>query len=285
MPSRREINEYASRAVPSHAWESTVAIVIAHDGDVHQFGSGILFRIADSSFVVTAAHVIKQAAEHKKTLGISSARNFIAVTGKWLCSSEGQYGSNEDPLDIAVHQLADDAVHRLAGKVFLRFDDIEFAEQSPTAVYSLFGFPTVWSQLSPADPMVLEVKALQYTTFRYDRDVSDFGEYQERLHLLLDAQFPCTDDSGEVVTFRNMSGASEPFPGRLGGISGCSVWRIGDLRTPMQSWSHRPARIVGVQTGVYSQQKAIKATRWVAVSTLLHDAFPDLRPAFTLLRA
>src|SRR4051794_11695793 len=98
MLAQREINESASACVPSRAWDSTVAIVIAHGGGVHQFGSGILFRIADESFVVTAAHVIKQASDNSKTLGISSARGtFVAVAGQWFCSSESQYGCVEDP--------------------------------------------------------------------------------------------------------------------------------------------------------------------------------------------
>ena len=43
----------------------------------------------------------------------------------------------------------------------------------------------------------------------------------------------------------------------------------------------RPS-IVAVQTSVYPRPQIIKATRWVAVSTLLHETFPELRPALAL---
>lgn len=286
MLTQREINVFASGCVPRRAWDNTVAIVIAHDGGVHQFGSGILFRVADYTFVITAAHVVKRAVKNQKTLGISNASgSFVTADGQWLCSSEGQFGSNEDPFDVAVKRIGDDAVKRLSGKEFLRFDDIDFAKQSPAAVYTLFGFPAAWSEPSITDETPLKLKGLQYTTYRYDRETTDLQEYQERIHLLLDAQYPCSDDAAEVVRFQNTAGEDEPFPGKLGGISGCSVWRIGDLKLPIHSWTNDQARIVAVQTGVYASRQAIKASLWVAVSTLLYQAFPELRPAISLLRA
>src|SRR5258706_9329117 len=50
---QREINEKVAGEIPSRAWDSTFPIVIAHDGAVHQFGTGTLLRIADCFFLVT----------------------------------------------------------------------------------------------------------------------------------------------------------------------------------------------------------------------------------------
>ena len=75
------------------------------------------------------------------------------------------------------------------------------------------------------------------------------------------------------------------FPKHLGGISGCGVWRIGDLTIDISDWRIEGfARLVAVQTGFYHSAHVIKATRWIAVSTLIHDAYPDLRPAMHLSR-
>jgi hypothetical protein len=283
---QKEINQRITPAIPVRAWDSTIAIVIAHEGRVHQFGTGILFRIADVSFVVTAAHVVKEANRHRKTLAVSSfARSFIAISGEFLCSSEDQHGGEADPFDIAVHRLSDKAVEGLAGKSFLRFDEIDFQEPSPTAVYCLFGFPAVWSRPSIADPDVLQLKALQFTTYRFDRDTEALEGFQHRFHLLLDAQpNGLSNDDGSTAVFRDLEGRDLAFPRNLGGISGCSVWRIGDLRLPPSEWSRCEARNAAVQTGVYSDKRAIKATRWLAVSTLLYSAFPDLRRAIELWR-
>jgi hypothetical protein len=283
---QRTINEKVNSYVPEQAWDSTVALVIMHENAVHQFGSGILFSIADDSFVVTAGHVVKQAQQYGKTLGISSATGFfVAVSGEWICSSEGQYGTDKDPFDIAIHRLSQDEVAKIGHKTFLRFDDIDFDSQSQTAVYTLFGFPCIWSKPSSSESDELKLKPLQYTAFAYDRMTEALEEYQERFHILLSAQQrDCSNLDGSPAQFQDLNGNDAPFPEKLSGISGCSVWRIGDLNVPIKNWDQEQSRIVAVQTGVYNSAQVIKATRWVAVSTLLHVAFPELRPAMQLWR-
>ena len=284
---QRRINETATAQIPSYAWDCTTPIVIAHEDAVHHFGTGTLFRVADHFFLVTAGHVVKHACEHGKTLGIGGSDDgrFIALTGDTLVSSEGQYGTSADPLDIGLHRLGPEAVARLSEKRFLLFDDIEFDSQSPTAVYTLFGFPGVWSSASSSPDEKVQYKALQYTTYRYDGDTSTLQEFQDRFHLLLDGQFhQVTNEDASPAQFRDSDGELVPFPRGLPGISGCSVWRIGDLNTPLDDWQVDKSRIVAVQTGVYHAKRAIKATRWVAVSTIIHEAFPELRPAMELWR-
>jgi hypothetical protein len=181
-------------------------MVIAREGQVHQLGTGILFQVGEASFVVTAAHVAKYASEYRKTLAISSsAGSFIVIAGPFLCSFESKEAGETDPFDIAVHRLSMESVQRLAGKSFLRFSDIDFQEASPTAVYSLFGFPTVWSRTNAASD-VLELKALQFTTYRFDRDKAAIEGFQDRYHLLLDAQpNGITNDDGSAAIFCDLS--------------------------------------------------------------------------------
>jgi hypothetical protein len=79
------------------------------------------------------------------------------------------------------------------------------------------------------------------------------------------------------------------MPGRIGrfrrglkGISGCSVWRVGDLDIPIDRWAESSAKLTGVVCAVYQAHGAIKVTRWIAVTTLIHSAFPDLQPVLNL---
>jgi len=37
--------------------------------------------------------------------------------------------------------------------------------------------------------------------------------------------------------------------------------------------------LAGIVTGVYQANGAIRATRWTAVTTLVSEAFPELRPS------
>jgi hypothetical protein len=283
---QRLVNQQIQPHVPEHAWDSTVAIVIVHDNAVHQFGTGILFRIAESSFVITAAHVVTKAHEHEKTIGITAAKkSLIALKGDTICSASEQYGCAGDPFDVAVHPLSADSVRRLAGKRFLRHHDIDFSEPSPTGVYSIFGFPTVWSRSASGTSDSLELKPMQYTTYAYDRETDEFDEFQPRFHLLLEGRDDfVTLTDGSSAEFKSIDGQPASFPGDLGGISGCSVWHIGDLKIPIGQWGKLTPRIVAVQTSVYRKNKAIKGTRWVAVTTLISEAFPELRPAINLWR-
>jgi len=283
---QRDVNNKIASRIPSCAWDSTVPIVIAHDGEIHQFGTGTLFRIADHFFLITAGHVIKDATKNNKTVGIGGSDDnyFIALTGNAQVSSEGQYGTHVDPFDIGLYLLLPEAVARMKHKQFLFLSDIEFVEQSPTAVYSLFGFPAVWASPHPSAPNTLRYKAFQYTAYRYDRDTSILKEFQDRFHLLLDAQLTeATDNEGNLLSSHD-SDTSTLFARGLGGISGCSIWRVGDLTLPVDQWKSDQARIVAVQTGVYHSQRVIKATRWIAVSTLIYEAYPELRPAMELSR-
>jgi hypothetical protein len=287
IEQQKRLNTLLEARVPPLAWNCTVPIVIAHEGNVHHHGTGTLLRIADHHFLVTAGHVFKQAAQHGKSLGIGGASDgrFIGLSGNTLVSAEGQYGSADDPLDIGLHVLSPSAVGRLSSRQFVTLGDVDFEPQTNAAVYTLFGYPAIWSKPSCSDSDPLQFRPLQYTTLGYDRDVDALENYQEVLHLLLDARLQgITGDDGRPVSFCDLSGQAAEFPRKLGGISGCSVWRIGgfsrssDLRDPER------ARLVAVQTSVYHSKKAIKATRWIAVSTLIHGAFPELRPALGLWR-
>jgi hypothetical protein len=95
-------------------------------------------------------------------------------------------------------------------------------------------------------------------------------------------QSESTDIKGRPFIFLDLNRNSLQFPRDLGGISGCSVWMIGSCDKPIEEWKKENSKIIAVQTGVYHKSQIIQATRWVAVSTLLHEAFPEVRPAMAL---
>lgn len=278
----------ASMQIPSYAWNCTTPIVTDYKGKVLHFGTGTLFCVADYYFLVTAAHVFKKAKEYKLPLGIGGSNDgyLIALKGNSVVSSEGQYGSSGDPFDVGIHPLSKDIVTRLRQeKTFIHIDDIDFGVQSPTAVYTLFGFPGVWSTPSTSDKETVKYKALQYTTYQYDRNTSIISEYQARFHLLLDGQLDQAFDFNALpIQSADLDGVPSPVTEDLGGISGCSVWKIGDFNIPTNKWKIEKSKLVAVQTGAYYKVKVIKATRWIAVSTLIYQSFPELRPIIATLK-
>jgi len=282
----KDINRRIDSFIPLEAWQSTVGILIVIGTELHQFGTGTLFRIADQCFIVTAGHVIKEAHKYDKSLCVTGPNcSFVRVHGNWICSAEGQYGTFVDPFDVAVLPLDSAAVDRLSDKLFLRLDDASFSKDLSSAIFCLFGYPALLSQPSTNPDTRLLLKPFQYATYAFEGPTDALGGYQPRFHLLLGARLSeSTDIDGKPISFRDRQGTPVEFPRGLRGISGCSVWKIGDRRRPMEEWNKKSPRIVAVQTSVYHDHQIIKATRWVAVSTLLHEAFPELRPAMALWR-
>lgn len=277
--AQREVNRSIAAVVPTVAWDATVPIVVAIDGEVRHHGTGTLFQVADHHFLFTAAHVFEAASRESKSLGIGGSDDgrFIALEGTAFSSSAR--------LDVALHRLGKSAVSRLSRKTFLQLNDVEFAEPSQTAVYTVFGFPAILTISSVSSDEPLSLKALEFTSYAFDRDSSMCDGYDSTVHILIDAQHRgTTDEDGQPVSFDRRDGRQAAFPKDLPGISGCSVWRVGDLHAHPDRWSETRPRVVAVQTSVYSSKRAIKATRWVAVSTLIHEVFPELRPALNLWR-
>ncbi len=275
-------NKRISDFVPRHVWRSTVAIVVAKRPAVHLLGTGSLFQIADRRFVVTAAHVVRLAHDYDRTIGISGDSNsLISVHGDWISSASS---SGEDPFDVAVYSLPESAVQRLSQSRFLRMGDVSFGEQPRTAVFTLFGHPAIWALPSRDESEQVQLKGLEYTAYTYERSVDTLQGYNPKYHLLLDAEAEqITWIDGSRAEFTRRNGTAAAFPRDLKGVSGGPVWRTADLNLPIEEWHLLSPSLAGVQTGVYQPSQVIRVTRWAAVTTLIHAAFPELRPAIDMM--
>lgn len=287
VPSKRlqaEANRRVAEHAPPDGWKATVAIVIANRPALHLLGTGNLFEIGGCHFVVTAAHVIDSAHVYDRTIGISDGSNgFISVHGNWIRSAPTQQGGKGDPFDIAIYELPPSAVARLNGKRFLRREDIDFREQSGTAVFSLFGFPALWALPSRSAEQAVSLKPLEYTTYAYVGDTKSILGYDSKYHLLIDSNpTDITESNGAQAVLIRRNGELATIPRDLKGISGCAVWAIGDMAVPLERWRDSQPKVVAVETGIYQESHVIRATRWVAVTTLIHEAFPVLRSALQL---
>lgn len=273
-----------SGSVPAVVADSTVIIVGANAPVVRHFGSGTLLRVVDKSFVVTAAHVLRSACLSGATVGISGGdSNFIATAGSWILSDGIGDVSGTDPLDIAVYPLGEDQTARMRKRTFLRLTDVSFSTDLSYGYFLISGFPQIWSGECNDMIETMKLRLLQFSTFAYRGNTVALDGYNGKYHLLLDAKpEEILNESGDQIQFRTRTGAWAKLPNDLHGVSGCSVWQIGDLRIPINQWHADRAKLVAIQTGVYPGRALIKATRWIAVSTLLHSAFPELRPAIEL---
>jgi hypothetical protein len=277
-----ETNKKVGSQMPRLVWDSVVSIVLSSQKVLYQFATGTLFQVGNQRFVVTAAHSIRIAAGHGKTIGVTCGSNsFMSTGGEWICSEPFQYGSLEDPFDIAVYRIPDEFVPRFHRQRFIQLSEVNF-DVLPSGVFALFGYPGIWSVPSSSDDEKLRIKPLEFTAIGYGGDVTPFKGYQPKLHFLLDADSKgITLSDGSPAELRTSDGTQATFPGDLKGISGGPVWLVGDQRLPVGDWQGLPTGLAGIETGVYQQSGVIRVTRWIAVTTLIHEAFPEARSALT----
>jgi len=279
-----ETNRRVGAQIPKWVWDSVVSIVLmASDKSLHHFATGALFQVGDQRFVVTAAHSIRIAEGAGKTIGITCGSNsFVAVSGNWICSAPFQYGSVADPFDVAVYRLPDELVPRFNSQRFIQLSEVNF-DVPTSGVFVLFGFPGIWVAPSRNDDEKLIIKPLEYTAISYSGDLATIEGYQPKLHFLLDADSKGISLSdGSRAEIHKRDGSPAAFPRDLKGISGCPVWLVGDQNIATGNWHNVRVGVAGVQSAVYQESGAIRVTRWIAVTTLIHEAFPELRSALTI---
>jgi hypothetical protein len=74
-------------------------------------------------------------------------------------------------------------------------------------------------------------------------------------------------------------GSPTTLPKSLGGISGSSIWLGSSERHLMDDWTPELAKVVGVQTKVYTERRVAQGTRWAGVALLLWENLPELHDA------
>jgi hypothetical protein len=127
------------------------------------------------------------------------------------------------------------------------------------------------------------VKALEYTTYAYGGATESLRGYQSRYHLLLDSNISdMTEVDGSPTVVVRRDGQPATMPRDLKGISGCAVWCVGDFNVPLERWGERDPKVIAVETGIYQDSQVVRTTRWVAVTTLISEAFSELRPSLRL---
>lgn len=281
--TRRELGErfrIAERAVPQRLQEAAVAIVRT-GSSAFGHGSGTLFRVSDCSFVVTAKHVIRDARDGGWPIGITGETHIVETPGDWAGSPETGRQPDRGLGDLAVYKLSEEQVSRLGSKEFVRLADLGLHADLSRGFFSFLGFPVMWSDRATQD------EALGLGLFRYSTtagtDTGQLLDYDPEVHFLLDAQDnSLVNQEGEETSLRTRTGHRVHLVRGVAGISGSGVWRIGRPGVSPEHWRQDDAKVVGVVTGAYDNAQVIKATKWVFVTKLIHEVYPEVRPALAL---
>jgi len=269
--------EHLNGMVPERAHSSAVILFAARSAErqLVPFGTGSLFAIADRRFIVTAAHVHEDAEKQGFDFLCATTRK-----GKFTPLHRGVWGVMHK-FDVAIFELNSKNAEDLDENVFLSLADVALDVDLTSGLFAIFTVPACWSESSFDDQSgPVKAKALQFVTTPYEGDVGLLADFNPTVHIALGAN----DEH-----LRNHDGLKISWPDRLGGflpgISGCAIWKIADKYRPNARPEPDVARVVGVETGVYSGPGVIKGTRWDAVGSLIQQGYPELRSAFNIVWA
>jgi hypothetical protein len=240
-------------------------------------GSGVLLKIADAAFVLSAGHVLKQAED----IGIQGVQIGPMAKGSRLIkygAAEVTWSNDLTDLDLGFIHLTDSATLELSHhKKFARMDDLDLRTSEPfPGAYCILGFPR---QFNSPDYAKREISARH---FHYlSSPVLNAAEAKPGVSIL----FELTKD---IVTFsdpENSSSEEIRMP-ELNGISGCGMWRlygVEDRTDRLDKWQPTWIRLVGIEHG-WVRRKWVKGTFIRHVIDMIENAYPDLRASLCLTR-
>lgn len=248
------------RTVPIYAW--------AHGGLPVLEGSGILLKIADAGFLVTAAHVVDGVVKDGRALfmGMADGEGIVNLGGL-----DFQVSDDQRDVDVAFTRLPPGIVD-VVGKhrAFLRLDQIDTARRPPAAgVYIIAGYPRGDSR-ADGDAGLIHSKAFCLSTTLHEGELANFT-VGSSIALSFLSPWVIQDD-GERIRAP-----------ALQGISGCGIWRMVSERHPTPGhWDTTSIRLAGIEHGIVG--KAIKGLLAFRLVDYIRQNHPDLAPAIELVR-
>ncbi len=253
--------------------KSTIPILVNQGEIYRQHGTGTLLRVAERSFLVTAAHVFRSAQQNNLTLYIGASESkVVPLSGKFYYTPGGE----DDPYDLGVRELSQSVVDNLKSLEFARLlDVITPSKIDPDDLYCLAGFPTLLSKEASSEQAMAESKTMLIVSHCYRGSTTALPNYDPKFHILLHG------DRNDAVP---IDGTNQTVPAKLNGISGCGIWKTNiALVERIQDWRLSSARLIAIQTCVYERSQVIRGTFWSGVVTLIEREFPELVPAVNLL--
>ena len=247
-------------------------IYARYNGELRQHATGTLFRFADSYFLITASHAIREYIEAKsyyediQLMLHGGADKLFPIGGEFAASKKILAPASHlpDPADIAIWKLDEQTFEDLGGarRSYLNSADIAPYDSCHTGWFLVQGFPCVDTDIS------IPNKTIQHRAFVWLAEPY-VGSPQPR--------------NFDAAWHLALTGPDEPqMRESLVGISGCSIWSIGEASSN-SNWELDRARIVGIETHVDSNRRVIMGVRWGLAAILLVKAFPELVKAMQIL--
>lgn len=253
-----------ARTVPLYA--------LARGGNPVLEGTGVLMKVADTGFLLSAAHVFAEVIKDGRTVQVGLAAGLPLLD---LGGIDVELSHDRQDVDLAFARLPDEFTAAIAKhKEFVRLDQVDMDPVPPLpGWYSLVGYPREQSSLDHIK-RILESEPMCLNTFLYEKDLQhDAFTIGTSIALSFSAG-ELSDDNGDPVS----------APG-LKGVSGCGMWRVAGSRDAVanDTWSVDMIRLAGIEHCTVGR-KMIKGALAFHVVIGIKRRYADLRPAIELVR-
>ena len=233
-------------------------------------GSGILLRIADEHFLLTAAHVSDGAAKQdipyylcERTTNKAIALSEVLVASSKPAKDDLFHWKDDD---VAAARLTQDIVKRLSpGCKFLGLSDLDPLPPREPGYYVIYGYPEADLKTNPSDG-ILEANPLYYGSGLYSGNRGWWKYHKPERDIALDFQ---------MKNISSIDGGS-PVPPPLDGMSGCGIWRAFNLRSAQTKWKSDDLRLVGIQHRVEKEIGIVGGTQIRFLLQRIAKAFPTI---------
>lgn len=228
--------------------------------------SGVLYRIADHHFVLTAGHQLRAILQSNIPLCVRDGNEpelGVPLIGSRFHSTE------EGARDIAIIKLTDEAVDKISSrKSFLGHNKVDRSRDLSPGFYVLFGYPLKWSEGRRVP------RALAFLSREYKGEPAEGSAFDPEVHIRLHFE-------QDAVALPGGQGACLPD---IHGVSGCGIWRVADAsRCGFDNWSPSEYRLVGLQHTWVRKSKYVYGTWITDCLDLVELNYPDTGAAMALV--
>jgi hypothetical protein len=269
-------------AVPTFD-RATVAFYGVQNEKIVKDRTGVLLRIADTMFILTASHDLREIVQNNIPLYVGwNERTELPIPlhdSRFLTTEyESQLGERDVVRDVAAIKLGESAAKEIlaGGRIPISLCDIDTNQDHSPALFVMFGFPQAWFRVDQNGP---KCSPLIYLTGIYAGEHwSDAQvEYDPKVHLLLDFKQDALAANGQTQTLPGYEG--------IKGVSGCGIWRVTGLHGSFDNWRPDQCKLVAIQHRYYEKPGYLHTT-WIRYGiNRIFDDYPELRSAATIIYA
>lgn len=253
---------------------STIPFYGVQDDQIKRDRSGVLLRLADSYFILTASHDLKEFVEHKIPLYVGwDKEEKVAVP----LSDSVFHTTDKNSLDVAVIKLTnDDAEKILTTKQAISMRDISSEIDESPGMFLVCGFPQEWLSVSSEK---IDSTPLPFFGRFFEGETSPTAQikFDPKVHALFEF-------NQNAIRASNKESFQLPRFDGIKGISGCGVWRILDWeKDSIETWNPDNCKLVAIQHRYYEKQCYVHTT-WIkyALSLIAND-YPHLQSAMKIV--